>query len=97
MIDIDKLARESGASRGVVTGLDWWRFSPDELQLFVEKVMLAAQAAERDRAKECATEKPEPIECGWVAIVNGVLTNCWNNPDLPEGTHKLLAVRIDDE
>jgi hypothetical protein len=41
--------------------------------------------------------KPNPVECGWVAIVNGVLTNCWNNPDLPEGTHKLLAVRIDDE
>ena len=41
--------------------------------------------------------KSEPVECGWVAIVNGVLTNCWNNPDLPEGTHKLLAVRIDDE
>jgi hypothetical protein len=42
-------------------------------------------------------EKPEPVECGWVAIVNGVLTNCWNNPDLPEGTHKLLAVRTDDD
>ena len=42
-------------------------------------------------------QKPEPVDCGWVAIVNGVLTNCWNNPDLPEGTHKLLAVRIDDD
>jgi hypothetical protein len=52
MIDIEKLARESGASRGVVAGLDWWRFSPDELQLYTEKVMLAAQAEERGRAKE---------------------------------------------
>jgi hypothetical protein len=42
MIDIEKLARESGASRGVVTGLDRWRFSPDELQLFAGKVMLAS-------------------------------------------------------
>jgi hypothetical protein len=50
---------------------------------------------ERDIRAELA--KPEPVECGWVAIVNGVLTNCWNNPDLPEGTHKLLAVRIDDD
>jgi hypothetical protein len=49
------------------------------------------------QSKECITEKPEPIDCGWVAIVNGALTNFWNNPDLPEGTHKLLAVRIDDE
>jgi hypothetical protein len=61
MIDIPKLARESGASRGVVAGLDWWRFSPDELQLYTEKVMLAAQAAERDRANELV----EALE--WIA------------------------------
>jgi hypothetical protein len=52
MIDIDKLARESGASKGIITGLDWWRFSPGELQLFAEKVMQAAQQAERDRTTE---------------------------------------------
>jgi hypothetical protein len=53
MIDIDKLARESGASlekmHNGMYGLEWWRFSPDELQLFSEKVTQAAQAAERDR------------------------------------------------
>jgi hypothetical protein len=54
MIDIDKLARESGASlshddAGIP---EWWVISPDELQLYTEKVMLAAQQAERERAKE---------------------------------------------
>jgi hypothetical protein len=55
MIDIDKLARESGASLDRSTHikacLEWWTFSPDELQLFAEKVMLASQQAERERAK----------------------------------------------
>jgi hypothetical protein len=49
MIDVDKLAEESGASCERINCLEWWRFSPDELQLFAEKVMLAAQAAERER------------------------------------------------
>jgi hypothetical protein len=56
MIDIDKLARESGASFGRIvkqkTDLDWWVFSPDEIKLFAQKVMLAAQVAEREKAKE---------------------------------------------
>lgn len=71
------------------------------------QLALEALAYHRD-AGDCGCEeliveintelaKPEPVDCGWVSIVNGVLTNCWNNPDLPEGTHKILAVRIDDE
>jgi hypothetical protein len=57
MIDIDKLARESGGSfeegpdRNQHSSLAWWTFSPDELQLYTEKVMLAAQKAERERSK----------------------------------------------
>jgi hypothetical protein len=51
MIDIYKLARESGAELENQCSLKWWRFSPDELYLFAEKVMQAAQAAERERAK----------------------------------------------
>jgi hypothetical protein len=34
-------------------------------------------------------EKPKPVECGWVEPINGVLTNWWNNPGLPEARHKL--------
>jgi hypothetical protein len=60
----------------------------------VEKTYFPSRLADELKAE---LQKPEPVECGWVAIVNGVLTNCWNNPELSEGTHKLLAVRIDDE
>jgi hypothetical protein len=52
MIDIPKLARDSGASLEEGHEWDWWEFSPDELSLFSEKVMQAAQAAEREQAKE---------------------------------------------
>ena len=56
MIDTPKLALESGASlekmHNGLYGIEWWRFSPDELQIYTEKVMQAAQAAERERAKE---------------------------------------------
>jgi hypothetical protein len=46
------MAEESGASCERINCLDWWRFSPDELKLFAEKVMQAAQAEQ----KECVTE-----------------------------------------
>jgi hypothetical protein len=61
MIDIPKLARESGASLddfpvGVghedIVYVAWWRFSPDELQLYTEKAMLAAKAEELERSKK---------------------------------------------
>jgi hypothetical protein len=42
-------------------------------------------------------QKPEPVECGWVAIVNGVDLQIAGITLLSEGTHRLLAVRIDDE
>ena len=56
MVDIPKLARESGASFDRIarqkSGADMWVFSQNELQLYTEKVILAAQAAEKERAKE---------------------------------------------
>lgn len=42
-------------------------------------------------------QKPEPVSIGRVAVINGVLTNRWDQIDLPVGNYELLAVRLDDE
>lgn len=50
--EINELARSSGGSLVIgAAELDWWTFSPDELQLFAEKTWQAAQAAERERIR----------------------------------------------
>lgn len=60
IIDIDKLARESGASfermSQQYSTVDWWQFCPNELQIYTEKVVQVAQAAERERAKSLVDE-----------------------------------------
>lgn len=61
MIDIPRMARESGGSYDEMMRhgerLQLWIFSPDELQLFAEKVMQTAQAAEMERARGLVPEK----------------------------------------
>ena len=68
MIDISKIADESGASCERINCLEWWKFSPDELQLYTEKVMQAAQSAERELAKELVGALKEAIDSGMVQI-----------------------------
>ena len=40
--------------------------------------------------------KPEPVECGWIELKNGILCNRWETDGLESGKYRLLAERIDD-
>jgi len=67
LIDISSLAHESGASMIWRDSLVWWEFSPDEMQLFVEKIIYATQQTERAR------ERAKVIAEGWDDRYSSVL------------------------